>query len=76
MPPDSARNPPQKLAESAGRIVANGASAGISRHGTRAVGVDAVIGAAGIAKMTLDRTAASKIEEGRWQSPSRDLEGG
>ncbi|MGH3874150.1 MAG: TetR/AcrR family transcriptional regulator [Pseudonocardiaceae bacterium] len=31
-----------------------------SRHGTRAVGVDAVIGAAGVAKMTLYRNFASK----------------
>jgi AcrR family transcriptional regulator len=31
-----------------------------SRHGTRAVGVDAVIGEAGVAKMTLYRNFASK----------------
>ncbi|MDQ3760877.1 MAG: TetR/AcrR family transcriptional regulator [Actinomycetota bacterium] len=33
-----------------------------SRHGTRAVGVDAVIGEAGVAKMTLYRNFASKDE--------------
>ncbi|MGH3670835.1 MAG: TetR/AcrR family transcriptional regulator, partial [Pseudonocardiaceae bacterium] len=33
-----------------------------SRQGTRAVGVDAVIGEAGVAKMTLYRNFASKDE--------------
>lgn len=69
MPPNPARKP----AESAGSIVANGANARsgrervvraaydlFSRHGTRAVGVDAVIGEAGVAKMTLYRNFASK----------------
>ncbi|MBV9143757.1 MAG: TetR/AcrR family transcriptional regulator [Pseudonocardiales bacterium] len=75
VPPDPARKASQTSAESVGSIVANGAGAGsgrervvqaayhlFSRHGTRAVGVDAVIGAAGVAKMTLYRNFASKEE--------------
>ncbi|MGH3694894.1 MAG: TetR/AcrR family transcriptional regulator [Pseudonocardiaceae bacterium] len=59
--------------ESADATVVNGAEAEsgrervvraaydlFSRHGTRAVGVDAVIGEAGVAKMTLYRNFASK----------------
>lgn len=75
VPPDPARQPSQTSAESVGNIVANGTDAPngrervvraaytlFSRHGTRAVGVDAVIGAAGVAKMTLYRNFASKEE--------------
>jgi AcrR family transcriptional regulator len=70
-----ARKPPQRPAESTERIVANGADAEsgrervaraaydlFSRYGTRSVGVDAVIGEAGVAKMTLYRHFASKDE--------------
>jgi AcrR family transcriptional regulator len=75
VPPNPARKPPQRPAESAERTVANGAEVEsgrervaraaydlFSRYGTRAVGVDAVIGEAGVAKMTLYRHFASKDE--------------
>lgn len=63
-------NLPQKPAESADGVVVNGVDAEsgrermaydlFSHHGTRAVGVDAVIGQAGVAKMSLYRNFASK----------------
>jgi AcrR family transcriptional regulator len=75
VPPDPARKASPKSAEPVGSIVAKGAATGsgrervvraayhlFSRHGTRAVGVDAVIGEAGVAKMTLYRNFASKEE--------------
>jgi AcrR family transcriptional regulator len=73
VPPNPPQKPTQKPAESAAGIVANGADTEsgrervvraaydlFSQHGTRAVGVDTVIGQAGVAKMTLYRNFASK----------------
>jgi AcrR family transcriptional regulator len=73
VPPNPAHEPTQKPADSADGVVANGADTEsgrervvraaydlFSRHGTRSVGVDAVIGQAGVAKMTLYRNFASK----------------
>ena len=68
------RKSTQKPVESAGDTAVNGADAEtgrervmraaydlFSRHGTRAIGVDAVIGEAGVAKMTLYRTSPPKM---------------
>lgn len=75
MTPNPSRKSTQKPVESADGIPANGADVEsgrdrvvraaydlFSRQGTRAVGVDAVIGEAGVAKMTLYRNFASKDE--------------
>ncbi len=73
VPRNPERKSTQHAVESADATVVNGAEAEsgrervvraaydlFSRHGTRAVGVDAVIGEAGVAKMTLYRNFASK----------------
>lgn len=73
VPPNPPRKSTQKPVESADSfaVIAADAETGrervmraaydlFSRHGTRTVGVDAVIGEAGVAKMTLYRNFASK----------------
>jgi AcrR family transcriptional regulator len=73
VPPNPRKKSTQKAVQSAAGVAVNGADAEsgrervvraaydlFSRHGTRAVGVDAVISEAGVAKMTLYRNFASK----------------